>query len=76
MLLVIFIEKTAIFTEVYIKMTFSLSLSLYPPPCLRHRLACGFPSGCCTSDPAGILCRNSRRAWEVTETVTFPKNCH
>ena len=48
----------------------------YPPPCLRHRLACGFPSGCCTSDPAGILCRNSRRAWKVTETVTFPKNCH
>ena len=47
-----------------------------PPPCLRHRLACGSPWGRWTSDPAGILCRNSRRAWEVTETVTFPKNCH
>ena len=42
----------------------------YPPPCLRHAWREVLRG--CASDPSEILCRNSRRAWKVTES-DFPQ---
>ena len=47
-----------------------MNIFKYPPPCLRHawrEVLRGW-----ASDPSEILCRNSRRAWKVTES-DFPQ---
>ena len=52
------------------------NVELYPPPCLRHRLACGSPGAAVLLTLLEFSAGTPAWAWKVTETVTFPKNCH